>query len=759
MTSRSLRVLMYHRVLDPAESSTRDPALISATPEAFERQMRHLSRWYTAVSEAQLLQCLREGTPLPPRAVLVTFDDACRDFADTAWPIMRRYGVPATVFVPTAYPDAPHRQFWWDRLHRAVSAAPDGTLQDLPCPDLPSPARRSRAAVLRSLQRRVKSLPHDEAMQLVEDVCAQLHEPAPEPADVLGWDDLRRLAAEGVSIGAHTRTHPALTRLPVDRAREEIEGSRQDVAREIGVTPALFSYPFGDHHADVADIVRRAGFEAAVTCRTGLNAVPGADPMLLRRCNISRRTSFPLFAMRMTTAGAFVDGWRNRHKDLPTEPVSGQVRDGVPGSARAKVGYVMSRFPKLSETFVLNEMIAMERQGAHVELYPVLRERQPTEHPEVHQWMPRARFESLLSARVVRAHVHYALHRPAAYFGMLRDVLWGTLGSLNFFVGALGTIPKAVAFARDAEARHLTHVHAHFATHPALAAFVINRLTGIPFSFTAHGSDLHVDRTMLPAKVAAASFVVAISAYNRRIIVDDCGPAAAAKTLVIHCGVDPHYFRPATPPGRGFEFACVASFERVKGHAFLLEACRILRSRGVDFRCHLVGDGPLRREIVEQIHTSGLESHVVVHGGLPRPEVASLLGRMHAAVLASHPTPEGKREGIPVALMEAMASSLPVVATAISGIPELVEDESSGLLVPSGDPEALADALRRLRDDPALRQRLGRAARTRVCEHFDLYRNAGRLLDVITGPRHSPAAERPLAERPRREPNVPQAVQ
>lgn len=752
MTARPLRVLMYHRILDPAASGTRDPALISATPREFERQMRHIARWYTPVSEAQLLESIREGRPLPRRAVLVTFDDACRDFAETAWPIMRRYGVPATVFVPTAYPDAPHRQFWWDRLHRAVSAAPESALRHLPVGDLPKGDGKSRAAVLRSLQRHVKSLPHDEAMALVEEICVRLHEPGPEPADVLGWDALRQLAADGVGIGAHTRTHPALTRLPADRAREEIEGSREDVAREIGVPPALFSYPFGDHHGEVADIVRRAGFEVAVTCRTGLNLRPGTDPMLLRRSNISRRTSFPIFAARMTTPGALVDGWRNRHKDLPRTPVAA-ASDVRP----AKVAYVMSRFPKLSETFVLNEMIAMERQGAHVELYPLLRERQPTAHPEVRQWMGRARFLPLLSPRILRAHAHYLLQRPRAYLGMLHEVLGGTLGSLNFFVGALGTIPKAVAFARDAELRGVTHVHAHFATHPTVAALVIRRLTGIPFSFTAHGSDLHVDRTMLPQKVAAAAFVVAISEYNRRVIIDDCGPAAAAKTLVIHCGVDPHYFTPATPPAEGFEFACVASFERVKGHAFLLEACRLLQAQGVDFRCHLVGDGPLRNEIAEQIRTSGLEGRVIVHGGLPRPEVARLLGRMHAAVLASHPTPEGKREGIPVALMEAMASSLPVVASAISGIPELVAHESCGLLVPSGNPQALADALARLHGDPALRQRLGRAARERVCQDFDLYLNAGRLLDVIVGQRQA-AAERTVSADQRCAPGVAQAV-
>jgi glycosyltransferase involved in cell wall biosynthesis len=177
---------------------------------------------------------------------------------------------------------------------------------------------------------------------------------------------------------------------------------------------------------------------------------------------------------------------------------------------------------------------------------------------------------------------------------------------------------------------------------------------------------------------------------------------------------------------------CVASFEEVKGHRYLVEACRLLRDQQVDFICHLVGEGPLRKETERRIAGAGLGSRVIVHGGQPRPVVARMLGESDAAVLASYPTRQGKREGIPVGLMEAMASGLPVVATRISGIPELVEDGRTGFLVPPSDSAALAAALRRLAQDAEVRERMGQAGREKVIARFNLRTSAAELLELFT---------------------------
>jgi colanic acid/amylovoran biosynthesis glycosyltransferase len=395
-----------------------------------------------------------------------------------------------------------------------------------------------------------------------------------------------------------------------------------------------------------------------------------------------------------------------------------------------KVAYVMSRFPKISETFVITEVLAVERLGIRVELFPLLRERQEVVHPEAVPLVERAHYIPFLSLRVLASQLHWLRRAPRRYLGTVFAVGRGTWGSANFFVGGLGIFPKVAHAARQMEAEGIAHVHCHFANHPALAGFVIHRLTGIGYSFTAHGSDLHVDRHMLCEKAREASFVVAISAYNRDLIVRECG-GRMTEVTVIHCGVDTELFRPPSARGQGspLRVVCVGTLHEVKGQRILIEACRLLRNEGVELECRLVGAGEDAAALARLVGDLGLEASVRLEGALTRPELLDVL--RHADVLAapSVPTARGKREGIPVVLMEAMAAGVPVVATKVSGIPELVEDGSTGLLVPPGDARALAGALRRLHDEPDLARRLTVAARDKVEREFDLEKSAAALVE------------------------------
>jgi glycosyltransferase involved in cell wall biosynthesis len=388
----------------------------------------------------------------------------------------------------------------------------------------------------------------------------------------------------------------------------------------------------------------------------------------------------------------------------------------------AKVAYIVSRFPKLTETFVLYEILAMEQLGVTVEIYPLLRGRECVVHAEVDRLVERAHFHPFLSLPIMRAQWHFICRRPLAYFKVLAEVLRGTFGSANFFIGALGIFPKAVRFAYEIAGQEVTHVHAHFANHPAVAALIINRLTGIPFSFTARGSDVHVDQQMLKQKLEASAFAITVSSYNKEFMIDECGPNVRDKIRVIYGGVDTDVFSPRTRSDSDgpFQILCISRFEEVKGHACLIEACRLLQERGVEFECHLVGDGPLRPEIERQIARADLGDEVRLWGACTHAEVIERLSHAAVVVLATVPTSSGKREGIPNVLKEAMACGLPVVASSIAGIPELVDHGHSGFLVPPRDTVALADALQRLNDDPALRHRMGRAGREKVIREFDL---------------------------------------
>ena len=749
MSGASLRVLAYHRIAEPGQSPEGSPSVVSATPEGFERQVEHLAAKYRVVSLPEVLEAHRGGRPLPPRSVLLTFDDGSLDFGEVAWPILRRHGLPATVFVPTAFADDPGRVFWWDRLHHALAGSrrPVIGVPGLGTLRLDSDAARRSALV--ALQALVKRTPHARAMALVERLCRELGADDVRAPRVLDWPELRRLSAEGVSLAAHTRNHPALTQVTPEVLRDEVRGSLDDLRRRIGSVLPVFCCPFGLFDERVLEELRHQGVELAFSCLDGHNRIPSRDPLRLRRTSITPRTSPAVFPLRLWRAVSWVDRWRHRPRGegaRPTRPHAASGPASGPEEGDLRVAYVMSRFPKLSETFVLNEILALEALGAPVEIFPLLRERQPVSHPEALRLSERAHFHPFVSAPILRAQAHVLRRQPAAWIGALAEVLRGTLGSANFFFGALGIFPKSVLFALEMRRLGVTHVHAHFCSHPAVAALIVHRLTGIPFSFTAHGSDLHVERRMLETKVRASAFAVTVCEFNREVIVRACGDGLRSKVHVVHCGVDAGYFR-ADPERRGdgpLRIVCVASLEEVKGHRFLVEACRILKARGLAVRCDLVGSGPGRRTIEAQVEEAGLAGEVVFHGGQPRASVARLLAGMDAAVLASHPTAEGKREGVPVALMEAMAAGLPVVASGISGIPELVDDGETGLLVPSGDPVALANALERLARDRALRRRLGEAGRRKVTREFSLQGNAEHLLRLFREVGSAPAAAAPV---------------
>jgi peptidoglycan/xylan/chitin deacetylase (PgdA/CDA1 family) len=304
--SNMLAVLMYHRVDEPAARPDLDPSLLSATPNVFEQQMRHVAEHHHVVSMSQLLDALRGEAELPPRSVMITFDDAYCDFAQHSWPILKRYGLPVTVFVPTAYPDHPERAFWWDRLHHAIVATRRRQPLRTPVGLLPLASTAERERTRRRLCDYVKAQPHGRAMAWVDRLCSELDAPRPA-ASVLGWDALRRLAGEGVTLGAHTRTHPLMNRVTPAEAHAEAAGSLQDLRREIGTVPAVFAYPGGALNGAVARAVEHAGFHVAFTTARGINDLAGADRLRLRRINVGRRTTETVLRAQLLPCSVYLN--------------------------------------------------------------------------------------------------------------------------------------------------------------------------------------------------------------------------------------------------------------------------------------------------------------------------------------------------------------------------------------------------------------------------------------------------------------------
>lgn len=399
----------------------------------------------------------------------------------------------------------------------------------------------------------------------------------------------------------------------------------------------------------------------------------------------------------------------------------------------AAVALLMSRFPKASETFILNEALELARLGHAVELFPLLEEPGTAVQPEAAALAARAHFPRRAPLRVAAAQLRWLLERPGAYLRAWAGALRGNRHSPKFLLRTLAVVPSAAWFAVELRRLGIEHVHAHYATHPALAAWVCHRLTGIPYSFTAHAHDLYVERPMLAEKAGEAAFVVTISEFNRRLLGELLEPDVAARVHVVRCGVDLERFAPRPrEPHEDLRVACVASLEPYKGQEHLLDAVARLARDGVRVRCEIVGGGVRREELERVAAALGLGAQVSFLGPQPSGRVAEIVATADVLVLPSVVTPEGKMEGLPVALMEALAVRTPVVASGISGIPELVEDGVTGLLVPPADPVALAAALATLAADAGLRERLGRAGRERVAAQHDLHATVARLSELIT---------------------------
>lgn len=296
-----LRVLTYHD-------------LVAAEP--FARQVEHLARHHACVSIADVLAAARGEKELPPSAVLITFDDAYRSFLETAWPLLSTHGLPAVLFVPTAYPDSSLPAFWWDRL-RSAFEAPRREELALPIGTFPLRTPQERVRAHRQVKRHAKTLSLADATALADRVCRDL-EPDPLPHEVLGWDELRRLAAEGVTLGGHTRSHSLLDRVPPEEARAEIEGSLDDLDREIGGVPRVFAYPDGRHDDAVVEAARASGVELAFTTRRGANDLRQADRLRLRRIHVDGGDSVPVLRAKLAYSSVELNGWRRLFGKQPS---------------------------------------------------------------------------------------------------------------------------------------------------------------------------------------------------------------------------------------------------------------------------------------------------------------------------------------------------------------------------------------------------------------------------------------------------------
>lgn len=389
------------------------------------------------------------------------------------------------------------------------------------------------------------------------------------------------------------------------------------------------------------------------------------------------------------------------------------------------VGYVLKRYPRFSETFVVNEILALEKAGVQVDIFAL----GPVN--ETH-------FQEAISR--VRAPVHrirHQFHDTELYWQLLvqaRKALpefrrQAHLADDHDWV----TVGQAVLLAMQAQSKGIRHLHAHFGTQAATVARLAAAFAGIHYSFTAHAKDIYhqyEEPVQLDLKIRDAAFTVTVSDYNLAYLRTHFG-APTDRTHRIYNGLDLSAFPYHPPVNRPLHVVSVGRLVEKKGLPFLIDAIALLRDRGIDCRCTLVGDGPMRPLLRKQIEELSLTDRVQLAGVRPLTEVSAFLKDAAVLVAPCIISEGGDRDGLPTILVEGMALGTPCISTRVVGIPELIRDHETGLCVAPNDSKALADAIAEMLGNPTLARLLADNARALIESEYDVHRNTARLRDLF----------------------------
>ncbi len=391
-----------------------------------------------------------------------------------------------------------------------------------------------------------------------------------------------------------------------------------------------------------------------------------------------------------------------------------------------RVVYFVSLFPCWSETFIVREIAELLKLGVDVRIVSLKHPSETLVQSDAAALLDRAIHPAPAPTALRRGIGEVARHplRSAGELGMLVRGFWRRPRTL---AKSLVTWWRTLALLAEVRRLAPNHLHAHWATYPSTAAMIASGRLGVPFSFTAHAHDIFLEDHLLARKLDQAAFSVTVSRFNRAYLAERLPSALLGRMRIIHCGVSPAGYAFQPEDRQSGLILAVGRLDVIKGFAHLVDACALLAARGIDFTCRIVGEGPLRDALSRQIADRGLDGRVELLGARKQEEVRDLLRAAALFVLPSVVTPQGDRDGIPVALMEAMACGTPVVSTRVSGIPELVTDGVCGLLAEAGDAADLARCIEQQLADPAAVQARTMEARRKIEAEFDVAIEAAKL--------------------------------
>jgi glycosyltransferase involved in cell wall biosynthesis len=399
------------------------------------------------------------------------------------------------------------------------------------------------------------------------------------------------------------------------------------------------------------------------------------------------------------------------------------------------LAYIIGTYPLLTTTFIDREVQALREMGRSIQILSI---RRPPDHVSVMEKYREAQNNIIyllpvVWAKFILAHLHFASFRPYVYFKLLAYLL---TRAHPRFVLRLKTL---LHFAEGVYAAHLLrksrpdHVHAHFIDRAATVALCVSRLLKVSYSLTAHANDIYIEPVLVNEKIGESKFTVTVSEFNKAFLLKHYPGLDLAKIFVLHPWVDLSRFQP--PKTRAscsrLRILSVGRLVEKKGHRYLIEACHCLQKDGLDFDCHIIGDGPLRSDLQAMVTQRNLADRIHLMGGQPQEEILIRLSRVDVFVLPCVIAKDGDRDGMPVALAEAMAMEVPVISTDVAGIREVVRP-GAGYLVPPKDSVALAEVLKTVKFTSVNeRVKMGRHGRAVIAEEFDLFKGTRHLANLF----------------------------
>lgn len=389
------------------------------------------------------------------------------------------------------------------------------------------------------------------------------------------------------------------------------------------------------------------------------------------------------------------------------------------------VAYMLDGFPIISETFILQEILELKKRGLNIMIFA--REGvsdipyNSLSHPESRRLVEETCYLNPYAIVKKKKWLHFLtfLKHPVRY---LRTFYFSYLEGGETFIA----FKSAPLYIREMKNRNIQHIHAHFARRACTFSMLISMITGIPYSFTAHAHDIYVSDSMdISNHIRAAEFVITCTAHNQSYLLEKYGSQADGKIKRNYHGVDTHLLKPAGErivKGKeyGMSILSVGRLVEKKGFPYLIQALSQLKKvLNEPFTLNIIGDGPEKDYLCQMVKECDMSDHIFLRGPRPFEEIRRFYEEADFFVLPCIIARDGDQDGIPNVILEAMSAGLPVIATNLSGIPEVITNGVDGFLVPPRDSHSLADSIKRLSQDRGLRDAMGRNARKKMEERFN----------------------------------------